>query len=246
MGRLDDVLARGTVSAADGTKKMRVVQVRLLADEVRDDLEHVEPYGFTSEPLDDEQPEAFAAFFSGDRSHGIVFCIADRRYRLTKLKAGEVALYDDQGQKVHLTRDGIVVHTDKQLEATVGGTLTATVSGAATLKAASVKIDAPTVELTGALKVAKLITGTGGMAISGGSGAAVTGDIKVSGGDVTADGISLQNHTHDFAERSPSDSHGQNFAGHVVLGLADYLGGIGRLCPSSADRMVCMRKRSWN
>lgn len=44
----------------------------------------------------------------------------------------------------------------------------------------------------------------------------------------------------------PSDSHGQNFAGHVVLGLADYLGGIGRLCPSSADRMVCMRKRSWN
>ena len=69
-------------------------------------------------------------------------------------------------------------------------------SGAATLKAASVKIDAPTVEITGALKVAKLITGTGGMAISGGSGAAVTGDIKVSGGDVTADGISLQNHTH--------------------------------------------------
>ena len=45
MGRLDDVLARGTVSAADGTKKMRVVQVRLLADEVRDDLEHVEPLG---------------------------------------------------------------------------------------------------------------------------------------------------------------------------------------------------------
>ena len=52
--------------------------------------------------------------------------------------------------------------------------------------------------------------------------------------------------SHDFAERSPSDSHGQNFAGHVVLGLADYLGGIGRLCPSSADQMVCMRKRSWN
>ena len=46
-------MARGVVSAADGTKKMRAVQVRLLADEVRDDLEHVEPYGFTSEPKDD-------------------------------------------------------------------------------------------------------------------------------------------------------------------------------------------------
>lgn len=47
-GRLDDIMARGVVSAADGAKKMRAVQVRLLADEVRDDLEHVEPYGFTS------------------------------------------------------------------------------------------------------------------------------------------------------------------------------------------------------
>lgn len=55
-------MARGVVSAADGAKKMRAVQVRLLADEVRDDLEHVEPYGFTSEPKDDEQPEAFALF----------------------------------------------------------------------------------------------------------------------------------------------------------------------------------------
>lgn len=43
-------MARGVVSAADGTKKMRTVQVRLLADEVRDDLEHVEPYGFTLSP----------------------------------------------------------------------------------------------------------------------------------------------------------------------------------------------------
>ena len=97
---------------------------------------------------------------------------------------------------MHLTRDGIVIHTDKQLEATVGGTLTATAGGAATLKAPSVKIDSQMVEITGQLKVAQLITGTGGMAISGGSGAAVTGDIKVSGGDVTADGISLQSHTH--------------------------------------------------
>lgn len=194
MGTLQDILARGTVSVADGSKKMRVVQVRLLADEVRDDLEHIEPYGYTSEPHTDA--EAFVLFFDGDRSHGITFCVADRRYRLKDLKPGEVAIFDDQGQKVHLTRDGIVVSTGKKLEATVGGTLTATVAGAATLKAASVKIDSPTVEITGALKVAKQITGTGGMAISGGSGAAVTGDIKVSGGDVTADGISLQNHTH--------------------------------------------------
>lgn len=130
-------MARGVVSAADGTKKMRAVQVRLLADEVRDDLEHVEPYGFTSEPKDDELPEAFALFFGGDRSHGIVFCVADRRYRLKNLKPGEVALYDDLGQKVHFTREGIVVETPGALTATVakdasvavGGNLTAEVAG---------------------------------------------------------------------------------------------------------------------
>lgn len=35
--------------------------------------------------------------------------VADRRYRLQGLAAGEVALYDDLGQKVHLTRGGIVI-----------------------------------------------------------------------------------------------------------------------------------------
>lgn len=193
MGRLDDVLARGTVSAADGSKKMRTVQVRLLADEVRDDLEHVEPYGFTSEPLDDAQPEAFAAFFGGDRSHGIVFCVADRRFRLKCLKPGEVALYDDVGQKIHLTRDGIEVETP--------GWLRATVSGAATIKAASVQIDSPSTTITGDVKIEKSlavvgqITGTGGLAVSGGAGATVDGTMKTTG-DVVAGGISLQTHVH--------------------------------------------------
>ena len=85
-------------------------------------------------------------FFGGDRSHGIVFCVADRRFRLKNMKPGEVALYDDLGQKVYLTRDGLVIETPGKLTATVakdasitvGGNLTAEVSGDATLKASSV------------------------------------------------------------------------------------------------------------
>ncbi|WP_302431220.1 phage baseplate assembly protein V [uncultured Sutterella sp.] len=200
---MDDIMARGVVSAADGAKKMRAVQVRLLADEVRDDLEHVEPYGFTSEPKDDEQPEAFALFFGGDRSHGIVFCVADRRFRLKNMKPGEVAIYDDLGQKVYLTRDGLVIETPGTLTATVaknatvtvGGNLTAEVAGDAALKASSVKLDTPATTLTGTLTVQGLITGQGGMAISGGSGASVTGDLKTTG-DVVAGAISLKTHTH--------------------------------------------------
>ncbi|TKV19105.1 baseplate assembly protein, partial [Citrobacter sp. TBCS-14] len=35
--------------------------------------------------------------------------VSDRRYRMKGLKTGEVAIYDDQGQSVTLTRAGIVV-----------------------------------------------------------------------------------------------------------------------------------------
>ena len=203
MGKLEDFMARGTVSAANGAKPMRELQINLLAGEMRDEVEHTEPYGFTSEPLTDGLPEAFALFFDGDRSHGIVFCVADRRYRLKSLKPGEVAIYDDLGQKIHLTRTGIEVVTPKNLTATVGGnvtetvggSLTATVTGAAMIKAASVKIDAPSTHITGSLLVDGGITGKGGLAVSGGGGATVTGD-------VVADGISLKNHVH------PGDSGG--------------------------------------
>jgi len=44
---------------------------------------------------------------AGNRNHAIVIAIDDRRYRLSALERGEVALYDDQDQVVHLRRNGI-------------------------------------------------------------------------------------------------------------------------------------------
>lgn len=209
MSRLSDFFARGVMTLADGAKKMRSVQVRLLADEVRDDLEHVEPYGFTSEPL--PEAEAFTLFFDGDRSHGIVFTIADRRYRLKPLKAGEVAIFDNLGQKVHLTREGLEVYTpgwlhatvDKDTEITVGGSVTesvggdvsATVAGNVTVKASAVTIDSASLHVTGAMTIDKSLTVLGGLAVSGGSGASVTGSLTTTS-DITAGGISLMSHVH--------------------------------------------------
>ena len=193
MGRLSDFFARGVMTLADGAKKMRSVQVRLLADEVRDDLEHVEPYGFTSEPH--PEAEAFALFFDGDRSHGIVFTIADRRYRLKPLKTGEVAIFDDLGQKVHLTRDGLEVYTPGWLHARVDKDAEITVGGNVTVKASAVTIDSASLHVTGATTIDKSLTVLGGLAVSGGSGASVTGSLTTTG-DVTAGGISLMSHVH--------------------------------------------------
>lgn len=119
--RLGNLLARGSVAAADGARKMRTLQVRLMAGEIKDGIEHFEPYGFTSEPK--PGAEALAAFFDGDRSHGVVVVVADRRYRLTGLAQGEVAIFDDLGQYVHLKRDGITVHSPQNLLLRTAGVL---------------------------------------------------------------------------------------------------------------------------
>lgn len=105
--RLGNMLARGSVSSSNGTGKMRTLQIRMMAGEPKDDVEHFEPYGFTSEPH--PGAEHVTVFFDGDRSHGVTLVVADRRYRLTGLAAGEMAINDDLGQKVHLTRSGIVI-----------------------------------------------------------------------------------------------------------------------------------------
>ncbi len=190
--RIKALLGRGTLIRTDDAPKMRTVQSEFLKGDVRDGLEHFEPYGWTSRAK--PGAECLGGFFNGDRSHGVIIVTADRRYRL-HIEEGEVAVFDDQGQKVHLKRDGIEVVTGKDLTATVGGNVKETVSGSVELKAASVKIDAP-VEITKTLKVDGLITGQGGMMVSGGSGASVTGSMTVTSGDVVADGISLKNHTH--------------------------------------------------
>ena len=49
-----------------------------------------------------------AAFIGGDRSHGVVIVVADRRFRLQGLKPGEVALYTDEGDRIHFKRGRIL------------------------------------------------------------------------------------------------------------------------------------------
>lgn len=80
-----------------------------------------------------------------------------------------------------------------------------------TLKSDKVVIDAD-VEINGDIKlngsqhttgttlVEEQLTGQGGMSISGGSGASVTGSMIITSGDVKADGIGLKSHKHSNPE----------------------------------------------
>lgn len=106
MKPMRNFLARGVVALVDAGRMLQGLQMRLTADEVKDGMEHFEPYGFTSNP----QPgaEGLAAFINGDRSHGVVICVADRRFRLQGLQSGEVALYTDEGDFLHFKRGRVI------------------------------------------------------------------------------------------------------------------------------------------
>jgi len=185
-GKVFGMISRGTLSLLDTARKMQVAQVRLLAGEKKDGLEVFEPYGFTSAA--NAGAEVVALFLNGDRSNGLVICVADRRYRLT-LEAGEVALHDDQGQKVHLTRSGIVID---------GGGLPIVIENVptATVKAdAKINLDAPIVECTGELAVMGSLNVLG--ATDGGGASKITGNFEIIGTTLTHNGKNIgSDHKH--------------------------------------------------
>lgn len=102
--RVASMLARGEVSAVDASGKQQRVQLRLLAGEIKDSVEHFEPFGFTSHPM--VGAEHLTVFLDGDRSHGITVVVNDRRFRIQGLPSGAACLYDASGNYLAFNNDG--------------------------------------------------------------------------------------------------------------------------------------------
>jgi phage baseplate assembly protein V len=100
------MVARAVLLIVNDGLGLQGLQISLLADETRDDVERFQDYGFTSHPL--PGAEAVAVGVGGSRDHLVVIKVDDRRYRLKGLQAGEVAIYTDEGDKIVLKRGGIV------------------------------------------------------------------------------------------------------------------------------------------
>lgn len=155
-------VGRGVLAAIDDAKKAQEVQIQLLADEVADGVERYQNYGFSSVPF--PGAEAVMVCVGGLRSHGIVIAVEDRRYRFTGGQPGEVVMYDDQGQVVHLTRSGIVI--DSPIKVTVSS-------------AVEVDVTAPKVVVTA--NEADIISPVVQLGAAGGKKVALDGDPVVSG-----------------------------------------------------------------
>jgi len=102
------MISRCVLKLVDDSLKCQGLQVSLLSDELRDDVERFQEYGFTSVPYSDA--EGIFVSVGANRSHGVVVATEDRRYRPKNLNAGDVCLYTDAGERVYLDKDNDIVN----------------------------------------------------------------------------------------------------------------------------------------
>jgi hypothetical protein len=118
----------------------------------------------------------------------------DGQWKITKNTGSKVHIHVEQAGGVA----ALDIDPAGNISITSKGNMDATVEGAATLKAASYTVDAPTefkqtVTIDGAFTYKN---GMSGQAGTSGTTAVIEGSITLTGGDVTADGIGLKSHHH--------------------------------------------------
>lgn len=110
--------SRGTVDSVRTSHLMQEMVGNFFKGEQRSNVEHFEPFGYTSAIVSqtaDGIAEAFMNFLSGGKNHAVAGIISDRRYRLRGLLQGETAQHDDIGQATLLRRIGaFIVSVDGQ------------------------------------------------------------------------------------------------------------------------------------
>lgn len=182
--RIKLLATRGVVRLIDPATLMQSLQVEALTAEVKDGIEHFEPYGFTSVPL--PGAEAVLLSFGGRRAHTIAVVVADRRYRKRNMAAGDVALHNHLG-------DYILIKNDRTIEVIAATKVKVTAPIVEVVATTKVTFTSPSVEMSGTLSVAGAVTMQ--------DGATVTGTVNVTGTvsatvDVLAAGKSGKLHTH--------------------------------------------------
>ena len=111
--RMRNIVARGEVAMVQDGPKMQTNQIHLLDGELIDGAERVQQYGFSSHPL--QGAECFVIFAGGARDHPLIVSVDDRRYRPKDSAAGEVIVYTDEGDYIHLKRGNIIEIKTKHL-----------------------------------------------------------------------------------------------------------------------------------
>ena len=171
---------RAVVKLVYDDVKMQELQLALFAGEVRDGVERWEDYGLTSHPI--PGAEALVLALGGSTDHCAVVKVGDRRYRLVNLAEGEVALYDDQGQVIHLKRNKhIHIYGAEKLTADVANDVIVNTTRAQVNASESCIVTSPLVKAVASTKVVldtPLTEMTGNAAITGNLSVGGTGAVQ--------------------------------------------------------------------
>jgi phage baseplate assembly protein V len=210
--KMRNMVQRGTVSMVDDERKMQENQVALLDTELIDKAERVQQYGFSSHPQNDA--ECYVLFCGADHAHPLVFCVDDRRYRFKATKQGEVVIYTDEGDSIHLGRENTITVTTKHfvVKAEEDITLQTKVFKLEAETSASTSTDKFTVQAVTSIESeapqttiqtdALTMSGTGGGEAAG----TLQGSLKASNDVQANDGaVSLRGHVHSGIQ--PGDSN---------------------------------------
>ncbi|KGT95296.1 phage baseplate protein [Erwinia typographi] len=170
-----------------------------LSGETLQAVEVFQHFGFTSVPP--ENAMAVILPLGGSTSHSVVVATEHSEYRIQSLKPGEVAIYSSDGASITL-KDG------QAIKATCK-TFTLECESAAINASKSIACTTPDFSTSQNATVKGLLTGSGGMSISGdnGSGSAATfaGDISHTSGSISSlsvkiNGVEVSGHIHDTPE----------------------------------------------
>lgn len=190
------LIGRAVLHVVDSAPGCQTLQVQVLADETQDGVEHVEPYGFTSNPL--PGAEGVVLNVGGRRGAAVGFNFGNRSFRAVGLKSGEVCIYTDEGDKITLKRDRNMEIETLHLKIIAQEDATITTKKYTVNASEGVAYNTPSYQLG---------SEGGGCAAQMNADLAIKGNTKQDGtitstGDQVAAGISTSKHTH------PGDSGG--------------------------------------
>ena len=103
------IAARGVLARVVLDNGRLLGQVKGLTDESLRDAQLLQQYGIVSWPK--PGADGVVVFLGGAPGAKVVVATYDARYTLQSLQEGEVALYTDEGDKIHLHRGGIRIES---------------------------------------------------------------------------------------------------------------------------------------
>jgi phage baseplate assembly protein V len=99
-------IGRAVLAAVSDSTTRQLIQFEALKGEVKDKVERVQQYGFTSVPL--AGAHVLFVCVGSNRDHPVAISVDDPRFRKKDMQPGEVAIYTDEGDFIHFKRDKTV------------------------------------------------------------------------------------------------------------------------------------------